>query len=178
MRGAFIPIAIIALAANSPGEEPSDNRLLVDTDAALVTVSELPSGRHSMRLPSLEFAIRLEPRCAVGTDADSISVSVADTRLRIGRDALAEQPVIETTIRVPREQIGPLVIRDFCVAGDDAANGSELRVRDALTVQLSLKCTDESRQSIIYQTESLAITLICETPTADQLFSSPAATRL
>ena len=178
MRGAFIPIAIMALAANSPGEEQSDDRLLVDTDAALVAVSELPSGRHSMRLPSLEFTIRLEPRCAVGTDADSISVSVADTRLRIGRDALAEQPVIETTIRVPREQIGPLVIKDFCVAGYDGANGSEMRVHDALTVQLSLKCTDENRQSIIYQTESLAITLICETPTADQLFSSPAATRL
>ncbi len=178
MRGAFLPIAIMALAANSSGEEQSDDRLLVDTDAALVAISELPSGRHSMRLPSLEFTIRLEPRCAVGMDADSISVSVADTRLRIGRDALAEQPVIETTIRVPREQIGPLVIRDFCVAGDDAANGSEMRVRDALTVQLSLRCTDESRQSIIYQTESLAITLICVTPTADQLFSSPAATRL
>ena len=178
MRGAFILIAIMALAADSPGEEQSDDRLLVDTDAALVAVSELPSGRHSMRLPSLEFAIRLEPRCAVGMEADSISVSVADTRLHIGRDALAEQPVVETTIRVPREQIGPLVIRDFCVAGDDAANGSEMRIRDALTVQLSLKCTDESRQSIIYQTESLTITLICETPTADQLFSSPAATRL
>ncbi len=178
MRGAFIPIAIMALAADSPGEEQSDDRLVVDTDAALVAVSELPSGRHSMRLPSLAFAIRLEPRCAVGMEADSISVSVADTHLRIGRDALAEQPVIETIIRVPREQIGPLVIRDFCVAGDDATNGSEMRVRDALTVQLSLKCTDESRQSIIYQTESLAITLICETPTADQLFSSPAATRL
>ena len=178
MRGAFIPIAIMALAADSPGEEQSDDRLLVDTDAALVAVSELPPGRHTMRLPGLEFAIRLEPRCAVGTDADSISVSVADTRLHIGRDVLAEQPVIEMTIRVPREQIGPLVIEDFCVVGDDAANGSEMRVRDALTVQLSLKCTDESRQSIIYQTESLAITLICETPTADQLFSSPAATRL
>ncbi len=178
MRGAFIPIAIMALAADSPGEEQFDDRLLVDADAALVEVSELPSGRHTMRLPSLEFAIRLEPRCAAGTDADSISVSVADTRLRIGRAALAEQPVIETTIRVPRDQIGPLVIEDFCVAGDDAANGTEMRVRDALTAQLSLKCTDEGRQSIIYRTESLAITLICETPAADQVFSSPIAIRL
>ena len=178
MRGAFIPIAIMALVADSPGEQQSEDRLLVDADAALVEVSELPSGRHTMRLPSLEFAIRLEPRCAAGTDADSISVSVADTRLRIGRDALAEQSVIETTIRVPREQIGPLVIEDFCVAGDDAAKGTEMWVRDALTSQLSLRCTDESRQSIIYQTEPLAIALLCATPAADQVSSSPATTRL
>lgn len=178
MRGAFISIAIMALVAESPGEERSDDRLLVDIDAASVEVGTRPSGRHPMRLPSLEFTVRLEPQCAAGMEADSISVSVADTRLRIGRQMLAEQPVIETTIRVPRKQIGPLVIEDFCVAGEDAANDAVLHVRDALTAQLSLTCADDSRQSIIYKTEALTITLKCETPTANQESSSSSTTRL
>ena len=178
MRGAFIFIAIMALAVASSGEEQSDSRLLIDFDAASVEVSARPSGRHPMRLPGLEFKVRLEPRCSAGMDADSISVSVADTRLRIDREALAKQPVIETTIHVPRKQIGPLVIEDFCVAGDDAARDTVLHVRDAFTAQLSLKCADENRQSILYETEALAIKLVCEVPAADQPPSSPATTRL
>jgi len=177
MRGTFIFIAIMALAETSSGEEQSDVRLLIDFDAASVEVSAQPSGRHPMRLPDLEFKVRLEPRCGAGMNADSISVSVADTRLHIGRQMLAEQPVIETKIRVPRKQIGPLAIEDFCVAGDDAPNDTLRRVRDALTAQLSLTCANDSRQSIIYKTEALVITLICETEATDQLPSSP-ATRL
>ena len=175
MRGAIILIAIMALAVESPGEEQSDDHLLVSIDTAMVEISARPSGRHVIRLPSLDFEVHLEPRCAVGKDADSISLSVADTRLRIGRDALAEQPIIETTIRIPGEQIGPLIIEDFCVAGDDAANDAVMEIRDALTAQLSLKCSDGGRQSIVYWTEALAITLKCETQAANQV-SSPAAT--
>jgi hypothetical protein len=178
MRGAIISIAIMALAVESPGEEQPEDRLLVNIDTAIVEISARPSGRHTMRLPSLEFAVRLEPRCGIGKDADSISLSVADTRLRIDREALAEQPIIETTIRIPGKQIGPLVIEDFCVAGDDAANDAFMEVRDALTAQLSLKCSDGSRQTIVYWTEALAITLKCETPAADQVSSPPATTRL
>jgi hypothetical protein len=177
MRGAFISIAIIVLAVEGSGEELSGDRLLVDINAASIEVSARPAGRQPIRLPDLEFEVRLEPRCAAGMNADSISVSVADTRLHIGRQMLAEQPVIETKIRVPRKQIGPLAIEDFCVAGDDAPNDTLRRVRDALTAQLSLTCANDSRQSIIYKTEALVITLICETEATDQLPSSP-ATRL
>ena len=177
MRGAFICIAIIVLAVDGVGEELSGDRLLVDINAASIEVSARPAGRQPIRLPDLEFEVRLEPRCAAGMNADSISVSVADTRLHIGRQMLAEQPVIETKIRVPRKQIGPLAIEDFCVAGDDAPNDTLRRIRDALTAQLSLTCANDSRQSIIYKTEALVITLICETEATDQLPSSP-ATRL
>ena len=178
MRGAFISIAIIALAVEGSGEELSDDRLLVDINAASIEVSALPADRQPIRLPDLEFEIRLEPHCAAGMNAESISVSVADTRLHIGRQMLAEQSVIETIIQVPRKQIGPLAIEEFCVAGDDAPNDTLRRVRDALTAQLSLTCADDSRQSIIYKTEALAITLVCQTEATDQLPSSPAPARL
>jgi hypothetical protein len=178
MRGAIIFIAIMALAVESPGEEQPDDHLLVSIDTAMVEISARPSGRHAIRLPSLEFVVRLEPRCAIGKDADSVSISVADTRLRIGRDPLAEQPIIETTIRIPGEQIGPLVIEGFCVAGEDAANDAFMEVRDALTAQLSLRCSEGSRQSIVYWTEALTITLKCETPAASQVSSPAATTRL
>ncbi len=177
MRGAFISIAIIGLAVGGSGEELFDHRLLVDINAASIEVSARPAGQQPIRLPDLEFEVRLEPRCAAGVNADSISVSIADTRIRIGPQTLADQPVIETTIRVPRKQIGPLTIEDFCVAGDDGANNAVLQVRDALTAQLSLKCDDEGRQSIIYRTEPLAIVLICETTASDQFPSSPPTTR-
>ncbi len=177
MRGAFISIAVIALAVDSPGGEQSEDRLLVDIDAVSVEIGARPSGRRPIYLPNLEFTIRLEPHCAAGLNADSISVSVADTRLSIGHQALAEQSVIETTIQVPRKQIGPLVVEDFCVTGDNAANDAVLHIRDAMTSQLSLKCADDSRQSILYRTEALAIRLVCETPAVDQVPASPATTR-
>ena len=110
MRGAFISIAIIVLAVDGSGEELSGDRLLVDINAASIEVSARPAGRQPIRLPDLEFEVRLEPRCAAGMNADSISVSVADTRIHIGRQTLAEQPVIEAKIRIPRKQIGPLAI--------------------------------------------------------------------
>ena len=178
MRGAFISIAIIALAVESSGEELSDNRLLVDINAASIKVSARPAGRPPIRLPGLEFTIRLEPLCSAGMVAESVSVSIADTRVHIGPQTLADQTVIETTIRIPRKQIGPLAIEDFCVAGDDSANNAVLQVRDALTAQLSLKCADDSRKSIIYKTEALATTLICETAAADQFPSPPPTMRL
>ena len=177
MRGAFISIAIMALVVESSGEEQPDDLLLVDIGAASVEVGTRPSGRRPVRLPNLEFAVRLEPQCTAGMDANSISISVADTRLSIGRQSLAEQPVIETTIRVPRKQLGPLVVEDFCLTGDDAGSDAVLYVRDALTAQLSLKCADDSRQSILYKTEALTIKLVCETPAVDQLPASPATTR-
>ena len=55
MRGAIILIAIMALAVESPGEEQSDDHLLVSIDTAMVEISARPSGRHVIRLPSLDF---------------------------------------------------------------------------------------------------------------------------
>ena len=178
MRGAVISIAIMALVTDSAGEEHADGQLLVDVAVMSVDISVRPPGRRIIRLPGLSFALQIEPRCAAGMAAESIAISVADTRLSIGREVLEEQPVIETTIEVPQGQLAPLTIDNFCVADQIPASITELRVRDALTAKLSLRCSDSSRQSIIYSTVALEIALSCATPAADQAPASPSPLRL
>ncbi len=178
MRGAIISIAIMGLAVDSASEEPADGQLLVDVAVISVDIKVRPPGRRIIRLPGLSLALQIEPRCAAGMAAESISISVADTRLSIGRKALEEQSVIETTIAVPRDQLAPLTIENFCVAGQVPVSATELRVRDALTAQLSLRCSDGSRQSIIYSTAALEITLSCVTPVTDQAPASASPLRL
>ncbi len=173
MRSIIICIAIMLLAAGTLGAEGAGSRLLFAFDAAVVEITPRPPGRHLIRLPGITFTMRMEPQCAAGLDAESVSISVADTRLNIGRELLVnpapgQDAVIANIMRIPRRQIGPLAIENFCVTGEEGNADTLLHVRDALSAQLSLRCANESRQSIIYQTVALEITLSCQVPAGDQ----------
>ena len=183
MRSIIISIAIILLSAGNPRAEDADSHLLFDFDAALVEITPRPPGRTLIRLPSITFTLRVEPRCAAGLDAESVSISVADTRLNLGREALlnpapGEAAVVARKMRIPRSQIGPVAIEDFCIAGEAPNATAPLRVHDALSAQLSLRCGDESRQSIVYQTVALEVTLSCKMAASDQLSVAALPARL
>ena len=72
--------------------------------------------------------------------------------------------VIERSIRVPKKQLGPIAVNDFCIAGGDASSGQALNLRDALSAQLSLHCSGENQESMTYETVALEVALQCDVP--------------
>lgn len=150
------------LAGNAIGDD-----LQVQVASAVIEIEPRPPGLRVLRLPAMEFRLRINADCANDLLAESVSISVADTRENLGAEALAEAGTIEKAIRIPRKQIGPLALENFCVADDIESDAMRLEVRDALSAQLSLKCVGENRQTIVYQTVSLGVTLACMRPASD-----------
>lgn len=164
MRIHFI-FAVLGSAATvaAYGDEPA-GQLRVASDSASVAIGPRPPGPRLVQLPDISFTMQIEARCNADLQAESVSISVADSRVSLRSGELTEQGTAETTIRVPKNQLGPLTIENFCIAGDAGGDATPLLFRDALSAQASLKCAAEGRQSIVYQTVALGVELSCELP--------------
>jgi hypothetical protein len=160
MRSLFFFAALAVLIGADSRAEGADSELLVEFDAAVAKIA-LRSSSRPIQLPSLTFAVRIEASCPATLETKSISISIADTRINVQPD---DTGVIERSIRVPKKQLGPIAVNDFCIAGEDASSAQELNLRDALSAQLSLHCSDDNRDSISYETVALQVTLQCDVP--------------
>ena len=136
------------------------DRLAVEADPAVASISRLQGGRQLVRLPELVFNLRIDAHCGHGGEAQSISVSVADTRKTISGDELADRGMLHTSVTVSPRQIAPLAVQEFCVSDD--APGQSLLLGTALTAQVSLRCAREDKESILFDARSLDIRLVCE----------------
>ena len=130
----------------------------VDTTPAVLDLDEWPEERRLLRLPALEFGLRMTPRCAVGA-VDAIAVSVADTRLKLAGEDVVNGHLVEAELVVPGAQLPPLLVEDFCSAG--SGGGNSRLIEGVLTAQLSLRCTHGDRQTVHYQSENLDLRLNC-----------------
>jgi hypothetical protein len=160
MRSLFFFAALTVLIGADSRAEGADSELLVEFDAAVAKIALRSSGRP-IRLPSLTFAVRIEASCAAPLETKSISISIADTRINVQPD---DTGVIERSIRVPRKQLGPISVNDFCIAGDGASSEQELHLRDALSAQLSLHCSGDNQEWMTYETVALEVALQCDVP--------------
>jgi hypothetical protein len=165
MRGLFIYAALAVLISTDSRGEDADSRLSAEFDVAVAKIA-LRSSSRPIRLPSLTFAVRIEASCSTPLEAKSISISIADTRINVRP---GDNGLIERTIRVPTKQLGPIAVNDFCIAGDDVNSRQQLQVRDALSAQLSLRCSSEKQESITYETVALEVALHCDVPENAQL---------
>jgi len=157
-------IILAAATAVAAGDEPAAvaGRLQVNADAASVTILSTPGGHRFVRLPTLEFPLRIEPLCAATYAATSMSVSIADSRLRLAPGDMSAQPVIETTLALPRQQTGPLRVDGFCSDEDAVGSARTLLIEDAFTARLSLTCAGAETATILYATLPLDVRLTCE----------------
>jgi len=153
------------LAAAAMVRAEHDALTVVQSEPARVTIEQQPAGRRLLRLPGIEFPLRIAPVCAPGLTIDSLSINIADTR-RIFRSAdFDDQPAIETTLYVPGRQIGPMAVAKFCIAdapADDRHSG--VSVADAYTANVSLRCVSDTQQSVAYETLALQVILLCGVP--------------
>lgn len=165
MRRHSILLIFTAIIIANPAMSDSSAYLRVTAEAASVKVKPLPDGRRLIALPTLEFALIIAPQCAPDMRAESISISVADTQKNLGATDIGDQPTVATSISIPRKQLSPLAVDGFCRAVDNTASFStDLDIRDAFTANISLRCAGKDKQSIVYASQALHLSLQCEAP--------------
>ena len=158
-------LLVVAIAGTARPE--LSGRIIVNARPADVRIGSLAPETRLILLPALEYTLTIEPQCAPDMQAESISISIADTRKTIRGIELDEQPVLETTIRIPRKQVGPLAVDDFCRSDQSGTTPASVRVADVFTAQLSLSCVGEEARTIVYVSEPLDVNLQCHRDLAE-----------
>ncbi len=169
MRTAFFVglVAIIASLSFATEPEPAHN-IRISADVPTVTVAPRRAGRMTMSLPGLTYALTLTVDCGANWQPESVSISVADSRMSFDAEQLQAGRVLNLDLRIPSNQIAPLRIEKFCVAADPVT--PEKPIQDSITVRGflsaigSLRCVTDSEQSIVYVTKPLDVNLECATP--------------
>lgn len=170
----IFPALVIAATAMSARSEPV-SLIKVRSEPAAVAVSPQAAGRRLVRLPTLDFSLEIEPLCDNNMRAESLSISVADTRETVAFTDEDER-IVSTTLTLPRQQTAPLAVVDFCQIDEDRNQVSqELLVKDAFTAHLSLRCASDQQQTVVYATQPLDLTLLCRP--VDQGSSADSAAR-
>ena len=169
----LILLAVAITAPGLPARSETVSHIEVRSEPAAVEIAPQAAGRRLVRLPALEFSIEIEPSCDNNMRAESLSISVADTRETVAV-ANDDDSVITTTLTLPGQQTAPIAVVDFCQIEEARTQGlQELLIRNAFTAHLSLRCTNDEQQSVVYTTQSLDLTLLCkpadQTPSADPM---------
>lgn len=161
MRGQLVllttPMLVVALVAAAD----NNTRPIIHAKPALVEIGLQAPGRNLITLPSLEFPLLIEPGCEDVANVAYVSISVADTRETFAAADFIEKPSLEVMLQLPQGQMSPLAIDQFCT--DESHTGSEHRmhIEDAFTAHVSLRCSGEGGQSVIYETLPLDVTVRC-----------------
>ena len=135
---------------------------LLEASAGTVkaAVTPLADGIDYVYLPALEIDFVIRAACPADAKPESLSVSVADTRKSFAADEI--DGLIETSLELPRRQSIHLKVEEFC--RDSGARDAPVSrvVTDVLTARLSLRCSEEGSQSIVYTILPLDVELQCE----------------
>lgn len=157
---------LVLIAASVAAMPASADNLVLSPDTPVVSVSTRPAGRNFMRLPNLEYAFRIEAHCSADDSPKSVSLSIADTRISLGTDSLANEGPIEISVEIPAGQIGPVATSDFCVVG--ASGNERLRIASVLSAQASMLCGEDDDGTMTYASAALDVVVDCEAAPAAQ----------
>jgi hypothetical protein len=162
MRAQLFFLLTMAVVADAQDRVPPAGHLRTAAEPARVVLEPVADTLQYLKLPDLEFSLSIEPRCAPGTDFRSVLVSVADTRLWLDRSDLGDAEILQTSLKLPGLQTGQLRADHFCRTSGDYED-ARLVIGDAFTARLSLRCSNEDRDSVAYATVPLEIVLECRT---------------
>jgi hypothetical protein len=168
MRILKVLLLLAALTIASPALSEPEAHLNVSAAPATAAVAQLPAGRNPITLPELEYEFVIDFQCAPPMQAESISISVADSRRTLDAAEIDARSSITSDITVPRKQLSPLALDGFCqVPASDNTPFTELSVTGAFTAHVSLLCTGDAQQSILYAAQALDLNLQCVHPDED-----------
>ena len=140
-----------------------DSDLLeVASDAAVASIAPVEGGRRLIRLPALEFPMRIAASCGHGGKLRSVSVSVADTRKSFTAEDYGDAEELETLVRVSPKQLAPVAVQSFCVAGESPS--APLLLERTMTAHVSLQCARENETTVVFESAALDVRLMCEVP--------------
>lgn len=169
----FVATLLLALAFNPAalGQTVDSEVFVVNADMPVVAIGKQSAGRTFLRLPAIEYQFDLAANCPVGLTAETISISVADTRKSLATADISGKETTVVKMVVPAAQIGPVAVAGFCVAEDDQET---FRIPAVLSLQASLLCANEEVRQMIYASRSLDVTLSCRITEQNPAESIPA----
>ncbi len=157
------------------GQSAETGTLTIDTDTPVVRIEARAAGRSFVRLPSLDYVIQLNPQCAAGLKPRAISLSVADTRKSLATDDISGESATASTFTIPGSQIGPIAMKDFCIAEageqespqtsqNQSDRDQKVTIASVVSLQASLLCASETESRMTYASRGLDVILECELP--------------
>lgn len=165
-------LLLLAVLANGPAV--AGDFLSVAANAPAVNLAPRNPGRNFLRLPTLEYEFEIHTQCTDSRSPATLSLNVADTRKSLQSDKIIIDGPTRISLRIPANQIAPLVVEDFCIVADtnDADGTIESRARTtgpltipaALSAQASLLCASEEDKAMTYVSRTLDVSLICDEP--------------
>ena len=157
-----LALAVAALLAGNPAAADPAGRLSVNTGVTSVAIPRGTQNRRPLRLHTLEIPVQIEAECEPGAMAESVSISIADSRETHRVSQSPEPVIIDTTILLPDRQIAPIVVEEFCMPDDGPGAAPQQLIPDAFTVHVSLHCASQNGRSIHYVAVPIEIRLVCE----------------
>lgn len=148
------------------GQVTLAGELELGADRPSVPVETRAEGRNFIRLPNLQYTIRVQPICNADRSPSRLSLSVADTRIVLNEAALTAEAGLDIPLQIPSSQIAPVAVEGFCLADiSGPTDGAEtMVVPSVLSIQASLLCTGESGNEMIYASTALDVMLDCLRP--------------
>lgn len=134
------------------------------------TVAPRAARLKLVNLPALEFGLRATIKCA--GEAESLTLSIADTHKTLGTDAITDRRSAEMALSVPARQIALAASSTFCLKGDPAGT-DELLVPGFATAHASLRCRNEDGVTVHFASAPLQVRLSCQRPSTETQDSSP-----
>jgi hypothetical protein len=169
-----ITSCLFLLAAVANGPAVASDFLSVAANAPAVNLAPRNPGRNFLRLPTLEYEFEIHTQCTDSRSPEALSLNVADTRKTLQADKIVNDGPTRISLRIPANQIAPLVVEDFCIVtveddGDgtiepQARTTGRLTIPAALSAQASLLCASEEDKAMTYVSSTLDVSLVCEEP--------------
>ena len=161
----LLAVLLIAVApvSSATAESLDSDGLIIIASAATARVSAGSSGRRTLRLPGLNFRFQFRFACPGTSNAQSLSMTIADTHRNLDAEELtAESQVAHALVRIPATQIAPVAVEAFCAADALPAESAPLTLSSLLSASASLRCGDDESSSIRYDSVPLDVVLVCD----------------
>lgn len=159
-----VPILALFVAANVTPCAHADGSVIVAAKQAEAIVAPRAPGRKLVKLPALDFHLRASLRCP--GNAESLTLSVADTVTTLGSAELGDQQSAEASLTVPARQVALAASSHFCLE-NDPTSADELTVPGLVTAHASLRCAIDDRISAHFASAPLQVRLLCARETVE-----------
>lgn len=160
MKLTRVPILLAVCFCVSTELAAAGDALTLQANETSAQLALREQGPQQVSLPSLEFSLLATIACPAGAAVESVTASIADTQMRFGPDDISDQSALDVRISVPANQVAPVTVTDFCVAGVPGDKNT-LLVPGVATAQVSLRCRSEKESSVYFESVVLPIRLLC-----------------
>lgn len=164
-------LTLLAIVFACSANAAADNSLQLAADTPKVSIDRRDTERNFLRLPTVEFAFRIDAACSETLQPVSLLLSVADSRKILQADEIEGNSATEIALNIPASQIAPVAIQGFCEETSPQDNQSsrrqpspgheEITLTAALSAQASLRCASDTDEQTVYTSMPLDVILVC-----------------